>query len=87
MLTQAIINYEIEGTLVSTRVEGGLERSLPYKEVAKQLLDHEVNLVGVIRGENVHVRFENLDLTENDRLVYISSSPHDWQAIRLFLSL
>jgi hypothetical protein len=68
-------------------VEGGVEQSLPYIEVAKRLLDHEVNLVGLIRGENVHVRFENLDLTENDRLVYISSSPHDWQAIRLFLSL
>ena len=86
MLTQAIINYEIEGTLVSTRVERGVERSLPYKEVAKQLLDHEVNQVGVIRGENVHVRFDNLDLTENDSLVYISSTRHDWQAIRSFLS-
>ena len=86
MLTQEIISNEIEGTLVSTRVEGGVEQSLPYIDVAKRLLDHEVNLVGLIRGENVHVRFENLDLTENDRLFYISSSPHDWQAIRLFLS-
>ena len=86
-LTQEIISNEIEGTLVSTMVEGGVEQSLPYIEAAKRLLDHDVNLVGVIRGENVHVRFQNLDLTENDRLFYISSSPHDWQAIRLFLSL
>ena len=85
MLTQAITSNQIEGTLVSTRVEGGVEQSLPYIEVAKQLLDHEVNLVGVIRGETVHVRFDNLDLAENDRLVYISSTRHDWQAIRLLL--
>lgn len=85
MLTQAITSNQIEGTLVSTRVEGGVEQPLPYIEVAKQLLDHEVNLVGVIRGEDVHVRFDDLDLTENDRLVYISSERHDWQAIRSLL--
>jgi voltage-gated potassium channel len=86
MLTQAITTNEIEGTLVSTWVEEGVEQSLPYIDVAKRLLDHEVNLVGVIRDENVHVRFDNLELTENDRLVYISSTRHDWQAIRSFLS-
>lgn len=86
MLTQAITSNQIDGTLVSTRVEGEVDQPLPYKEVAKQLLDHDVNLVGVIRDENVHVKFDNLDLTENDRLVYISSTRHDWQAIRSLLS-
>ena len=86
MLTQAITSNQIEGTLVSTRVEAGAGLSLPYIEVAKQLLDQEVNLVGVIRGENVHVRFDNLDLAENDRLVYISSMRHDWHAMRSLLS-
>jgi voltage-gated potassium channel len=86
MLTQAITSNQIEGTLVSTRVEGGEGKSMPYVEVAKQLLDHEINLVGVIRGERVHVRFGTLDLTEDDRLVYISSTRHDWQAIRSLLS-
>ena len=86
MLTQAITSYQIEGTLVSTRVERGTVQSLPYIEVAKQLLDHGVNLVGVIRDGNVHVRFDNLDLTENDRLVYISSTRLDWEVIRSFLN-
>ena len=40
----------------------------------------------VIRDGNMHVRFDNLALTENDRLVYISSTRHDWQAIRSLLS-
>lgn len=86
MLTQAITSNQIEGTLVSTKVEGSVAQSLPYKEVAKRFLDHEVNLVGVIRGENVHLRFDNLDLTENDRLVYICSSRLDWENIRSLLS-
>ena len=85
MLTQAITSNQIEGTLVSTRVEGGVDRSLPYIEVAKRLLDHEVNLVGVIRDETVHVKFDNLDLAENDRLVYISSKRRGWQEIRSLL--
>ena len=85
LLTQAITSNQIEGTLASTRVEGSVEQSLRYIEVAKQLLDHEVNLVGVIRDEKVHLRFDNLDLIENDRLVYISSTRHDWQAIRSLL--
>jgi hypothetical protein len=62
-----------------------VDRSLPYIEVAKRLLDHEVNLVGVIRDETVHVKFDNLDLAENDRLVYISSKRRGWQEIRSLL--
>ena len=84
-LTQAITSNQIEGTLVSTRVEGGVDRSLPYRDVAKRLLDHDVNLVGVLRDGNVHVRFNALALVENDRLVYICSTRHDWPTLRSLL--
>lgn len=82
MLTQAITSNQIEGTLVSTGVEESVTQPLLYIEVAQRLLDHDVNLVGVIRGEDVHVRFDKLELTEHDRMVYISSTRHDWAAIR-----
>jgi voltage-gated potassium channel len=85
MLTQAITSNQIEGTLVSTRVENDAGQSSPYREVAKQLLDHEINLVGVIRGDDVHVRFDSLKLTEGDRLVYICSNRLDWPSIRSLL--
>jgi len=86
MLTQAITSNQIEGTLVSTRVGKGAEQSLSYKEAAKRLLDHEVNLVGMIRGEDVHVRFDGLEVTENDRLVYICSNRMDWETVRSLLT-
>lgn len=85
MLTEAITSNQIEGTLVSTPVESYAPPSIPYKDVGKTLLDHEVNLVGVIRGEKVHVRFDNLAMNEGDRLVYISSSRLDWPVIRSML--
>ena len=85
MLTQAITSNQIEGTLVSTNVEPGEGLSLPYREVAKRLLDQDVNLVGVIRGDSVHVQFDTLALEEADRLVYICSARYDWQTIRSLL--
>ena len=86
-LTQAITSNQIEGNLSSTQVTGLVEHPLPYTGVAKGLLDHDVNLVGVIRGEALHLQFDNLDLAEDDRLVYVGSTHHDWQTIHSFLSL
>ena len=86
LLTQAITSNEIEGTLASTAVESVMDPSLRYRDVAKRLLDHNLNLVGVIREGEVHAMFNELSLAENDRLVYISSERHDWETIRSFLS-
>jgi voltage-gated potassium channel len=85
ILTQAITSNQIDGTLVSTNVEAGEGLTMPYREVAKRLLDHDVNLVGVIRGSSVHVQFDTLAVEEADRLVYISSARYDWQRIRSLL--
>ena len=86
ILTQAIVSNQVEGTLASTKVETALEPSLLYRDVATSLLKHDVNLVGVIRGENVHLRFEDISLAQNDRLVYICPTRRDWEAIRSFLT-
>ena len=86
LLTQAITSNQIEGTLSSTQVMGAVSRPLPYTDVAKVLLDHDVNLVGVIRGESVNVRFDNLSLAEDDRLVYIGATHHDWPTLHSFIS-
>ena len=86
ILTQAITsNQQVEGTLSSTRIEAAIQPPPPYRDVAKRLLEHDVNLVGVIRNGNVHLRFENISLTENDRLVYICPTRHDWKTLRSFL--
>lgn len=85
LLTQAITSNLIEGTLASTLVESDLEGEAPYRDVAKKLLDHDVNLVGIVRGDKVHVQFDNISLSMDDRLVYISPSRHDWPTLKSFL--
>ena len=86
LLTNAITSNQIEGTLISTKVEGSVDTSLAYRDIAKKLLDNDINLVGVIRDGDVHVIFDNLALVENDLIVYVSIERHDWQDIRSLLA-
>ncbi len=86
ILTQAIVSNQVEGTLASTKVESPLDPSLRYKDVAIRLLEHDVNLVGVIRGEEVHLRFEDISLAQDDRLVYICPTRKEWETLRSFIT-
>ena len=85
LLTQAITSNEIEGTLATTTVTSAPEASLPYISVAKKLLDHDVNLVGVVRDGAVKVSFQGLTLTQGDGLVYIGKSRQTWDALQALL--
>ena len=85
LLTQAITSNQIDGTMASAKVEGGLDSSPPYIDVARKLLDKDINLMGVIRQGAVHVSFAGLTLTEDDSLVYICSKRHSWETIRTLL--
>ena len=86
LLTQAVTSNRINGTLASTRVEDSSAGSLAYLEAAKNLLDKEINLIGVIRDGSVHCNFGNLTLTLDDSLVYISSGRLTWESLRPLLA-
>ena len=86
LLTRAVTTNRIDGTLASTKVEDSWAGSLMYLEVAKKLLDEEINLIGIIRDGSVHFKFGNLTLTENDSLVYISSGRLTWESLRPLLT-
>ena len=86
LLTRAITSNEIEGTLSSTGVESAPSATTAYVSVAKDLLDHDVNLVGVVRDGAIKVSFEGLSMARGDRLVYISKSRRTWDAIERMLS-
>ena len=88
LLTQAITSNvtEIEETLASTTLEGAQSEGLSYTDAAKRLLDHGVNLVGVVRGGTVSVGFEGLTLAEKDSLVYISKTRHSPESLRSLLT-
>ena len=82
LLTQAMTSNLIQGTIASTRVESPVPDSLDYGQVAVELLNEDINLVGVIRDERVHFKFGDLFLSAGDLLVYISSSRYSWPALQ-----
>ena len=88
LLTQAITSNvtEIEETLASTPVGAIPDTPVAYNDVAKSLLDHGVNLVGVVRNGAVIIGFEDLALAENDSLVYISKTRRGWQELSSMLA-
>jgi hypothetical protein len=82
LLTQVMTSNRLDGTLASTRVNQPTDLPLSYANVAKRLLDDDVNLVGVIRGQEVHLKFGYLYPVADDLLVYISSRRLEWSTLR-----
>ena len=72
-LTLAMTSNEIETNLASTPVTVAPPHTT-YTSAAKALLDHGVNLVGVIRGDSVHMDLDDIEVSPGDRLVYIGKS-------------
>ena len=81
LLTRAMTSNLVRGTLASAEVDSPVEDSMSYEHIASKLLSQHVNLVGVIRDEQVHFSFVDLFLAVGDRLVYISSSRYTWAAL------
>ncbi len=86
-LTQAITSNQIEGTLASVEVVDVTNAQMPYIDVAKNLLDSDINLVGIIRNNTVHVQFDGLSLAQHDVLVYVCSTRTDWPFLRALIGL
>ena len=85
-LAHAITSNEIEGTLASTTVDSDPDPQTRYTDVAKHLLDHGVNLVGLIRNGQVAVDFGEMEISRNDSLVYVSRARHTWSDLNGFLA-
>ena len=79
-LAQAITSNDMEGTLAST-VADSPAPGMSYVDAAKALLDHDVNLVGVVRDGSVIASLVGQSMTGGDRLVYISKSQIGWPEI------
>ena len=86
LLAQVITSNKMEGTLLSTRLEAVPEKRVAYPEIAKLMLDRDINLVGIVRGGTVHLRFTELFPAVDDVLVYISSSRLEWDAVQEAMS-
>ena len=86
LLTQAITSNRIDGTMASTKVEDSSGVPKPYIDVARELLNGDINLMGVIRNGNVHLSFGDLMMQGGDSLVYISTERHTWESLRSHLA-
>ena len=81
LLAQVITSNKLEGTLLSLRLENIPDREVSYPELAKNMLDRDVNVVGVVRDGTVHLRFTDLFPLKDDVLVYIASSRLGWESV------
>ena len=87
LLTQAMTSNLIEGTMASTKVESAPSFEsgggpLSYTQVAARLLEQDINLVGMVRDRQAHLKFGDIFLTAGDLLVYISSTRYSWPSLR-----
>lgn len=74
LLTETITSNvtDIEETVVSTKMLTLPSVPISYTDAAKRLIDHNINLVAVIRQGSLAVGFEDMAMVEDDSLVYIS---------------
>ena len=85
-LAQAITSNEIEGTFASTLVDLQPVNTTNYDEVAKCLLDHNVNLVGIIRDGKPMLSFTGETCRLDDLLIYIDSQRRSWKELSAMFS-
>lgn len=81
LLAQAITSNEVQGTLSTTTVDGDVGTGGSYDLIAAKLLENGVNLVGVVRGDSVILKFHGQICADGDTLVYIDSSRRNWEQI------
>jgi voltage-gated potassium channel len=76
-----VITSNLRGdTLFSAAVDGsGTDRS--YGELAKALLDREVNVLGVNRGTETLTNLVRVVPQAGDRVVYVAQQRHSWASL------
>ncbi len=86
LVAQVITSNKMEGTLLSLRLGDMPNHQVSYPDLAKNMLDRDVNVVGIVRDETVHLRFTDLFPLKDDVLVYIASSRLEWESVETTLT-
>ena len=86
IILNIVTSNVIEGTLLSTVVEDEPANPMAYRQVAKILLDHDINLVGVIKDGIPHLSFVDLDVEHGDSMFYIAVRRREWSEIAPMLA-
>ena len=84
-----VITNAIEGkTLFSVQIDEINPAELwtnDYNTVVKRLLDHGINVITVVRENDVHTWFKDLKPMCGDRIVYLSDQRYQWNTLRGYL--
>ena len=73
-----VITSNLEGdTVFSTRVTAATPE-LSYRELAKRLLDRDVNVMCVNRGDESHTHYADLVPDVGDRVIYVAERRLGW---------
>ena len=86
LIFNIVTSNVMEGTVLSTVVEEEPPAPIQYKDAAKALLDHDVNLVGVIKDGIPFLSFTDLDVEQGDSMFYIGLRRRTWREIAAMLT-
>ena len=86
LIFNIVTSNVMEGTVLSTVVEEEPPTPIQYKDAAKALLDHDVNLVGVIKDGIPFLSFTDLDVEQGDSMFYIGLRRRTWREIAAMLT-
>ncbi len=64
-------------TLYSTEVTGATT-AVCYNDIAKALLDRDVNILCVNRGDTSYTRFREIQPQTGDRVIFLAETRHTW---------
>ena len=72
-----IITSNLEGDVIySCQVDS--DSPSAYSEIAKQLLDRDINLLAVTRGKETHTAFSRIQPQKGDHVVYLAPQRQQW---------
>ena len=81
-----IITSNLQGTTLFSTVVTESGTGVRYRDLAKSLLDRNVNVLAVSRGEQNFTAFGDLAAQAGDRIVYIANNRYDWPAMQNAIS-
>lgn len=81
-----VITSNLEGaTLYSTRVPASAEElDMTYGQMAKKLIDYDINLICIIRGPDTFTTYKSVRPAAGDAVIYIAAKRMPWHAFPCF---
>ena len=77
-----VITSNLEGDTLFTTQVGDQMEGADYRDFAKRLLDSDINLMCVNRGQDSHTHYGGMRPTVGDILIYVATRRMSWSELR-----